>query len=182
MDERRKQIEARVPEPFSKRNPHMRGTTLALRVLLGRELWRERRGEFLDLAGETVHILDAYAMANVRLCSAISPGSTKSKGTGTMSRNCLGHLRATIEVLKPQVVVLQGARIRESASPLMRNPERLADNVERVEFAGSPVLLASFGHPSYPGPKGNWSWPSSRYFVEVVLPALRSVRSLAISP
>jgi hypothetical protein len=180
MDQRRQQIYARIPEPFSKRNPHMRGTTLALRVLFGREQWQERREEFLELNGEPVHLLDAYAMANVRLCSAINPGSTKSKGTRTMSRNCLRHLRATVEILQPQVVVLQGARIRESAGPLMRDPDRLGPNLERVELAGVPVLLASFGHPSYPGPKGNWSWPSSSYFAAVVVPALQDARRLAI--
>lgn len=33
--QRRKQVETRVDEPLSKRNPHMRGTTLALQVLFG---------------------------------------------------------------------------------------------------------------------------------------------------
>ncbi|HEY4451356.1 MAG TPA: hypothetical protein VGN13_07150 [Solirubrobacteraceae bacterium] len=181
LEQRRQQVYDRVPEPFSRRNPHMRGTTLALRVLLGREQWDDRAEESLvGLGREPVHLLDAYAMANSRLCSAFKPGSTKSRGTPRMSANCLRHLDATLAILVPQVVVIQGAAVRTAIQPLVRRAEALGPSLERAELPNGEVLLASFAHPSYPGPKFNWSWPSSPYFQAVVLPTLRQTRRLAL--
>lgn len=84
-----------------KRNPHMIGVLHALRLAIGREPGRDRDGEYLRLKGgrSRVHLFDAYAMANLRLCSATDGTSTKSLGTATMSRNCLPHLAATIKIL-----------------------------------------------------------------------------------
>ena len=181
LDRRRQQIYDRIPEAFSRRNPHMRGTSLALRVLLGREDWEDRTQEhFLAPNAEPVHLLDAYAMANSRLCSAFSPGSTKSRGTAQMSVNCLGHLRATLEILEPQVIVIQGTAVRTAVQPLLPGGQRVSPNLERAEVAGEPVVLASFAHPSYPGPRFNWSWPTAPYFRAVVLPTLRHARVLAL--
>ena len=173
---RRRQIEGRIAQPFNRRNPHMRGTTLALRALFGLDAWEDPDDEFLDVDGDRVHVFDAYAMANVRLCSAVRPGSTASHGTTTMTRNCLRHLAATVRCLEPNIVVLQGTRIRGSIRPIVTAASTLAPTVERVQVAGVPVLLASFAHPSYPGPRRNWSWPDWPYFTDVVEPALREAR------
>jgi hypothetical protein len=180
LDQRRQQIYDRIPERLSQRNAHMRGTSLALRVLLAREAWDDPEDERLDgLASEPVHMLDAYAMANSRLCSAFKPGSTKSKGTPRMSANCLPHLRATLEALEPQVIVIQGAPLRDAIKPLVRQSERLGANLERVEVAEGEVLLASFAHPTAWG-GFNWSRPSSPYFQSAVLPTLREARGRAL--
>jgi hypothetical protein len=180
LDQRRQQIYDRIPESFGRRNPHMRGTTLALRGLLGREDWDDEAQERIQLADESVHLLDAYAMANSRLCSAFKPGSTKSRGTPRMSANCLRHLRATFEILEPDVVVIQGTAVRTAIEPLVRQSEPVGTNLESTELAGAPIVLASFAHPSYPGPKFNWSWPSAPYFQSVVLPTLRHGRELTL--
>ena len=180
LDQRRQQIYDRIPESFSRRNPHMRGTTLALRALLGREDWDDAAQERVQLADESVHLLDAYAMANSRLCSAFKPGSTKSKGTPTMSANCLRHLRATLDILEPHVVVIQGTGVRTAIQPLVHQSERVGTNLESTELAGALVVVASFAHPSYPGPQFNWSWPSAPYFQSVVLPTLRQGRELTL--
>ncbi len=182
MDARRMQVYDSASLSFNVRNPHMRGTTLALRAWFGREAWDQPADEFLRLGGRNVHLFDAYAMANVRLCSAVRPGSTKSKGTATMSRNCLRHLRATLDALDPQLVVLQGTRIRESVAPLIGRSEAVTPELERVELAGVSVLMASFQHPSYPRWIGNWSWPSSPYFLKTVLPTVQRARRIALEP
>ena len=177
LDRRRQQVYDRIPEPFSRRNPHMRGTTLALRALFGKTDWDDASQEWIEIAGgESVHLLDAYAMANSRLCSAFRAGSTNSTGTRQMSAHCLRHLRATLEILEPHVVVVQGSRLRPSLQPLIDNSERISPNLEFAELAGVETALASFAHPSYPGPKFNWSWPSSPYFQSVVLPTLLRAR------
>jgi hypothetical protein len=180
MDARRMQVYDSASVAFNTRKPHMRGTTLALRAWFGREAWDQREDEFLRIDGRDVHLFDAYAMANVRLCSAVRPGSTKSKGTATMSHNCLRHLRATVEALDPQLVVLQGTRIRESVEPLIGRSEAVMPELERVELAGVSLLMASFQHPSYPRWAGNWSWPSSPYFLTTVLPTLHRARTIGL--
>ena len=67
-----------------------------------------RIGELIELPAESepVHLFDCYAMANIRLCSATLAGTSTSKGTAVMSRNCLRHLAATIAILAPTVVIL----------------------------------------------------------------------------
>jgi hypothetical protein len=52
----------------------------ALRAAVGRTPAADRAGELLDLAGrdDPVHLFDAYAMTNLRLCSAFRAGSTES--------------------------------------------------------------------------------------------------------
>jgi len=180
MAVRRTQVYDRIPETFSRRNPHMRATTLALRALLGSEDWSLPGGESFEHAGKPIHLLDGYAMANLRLCSAVEPRSTRSRGTPVMGRNCLPHLRATIEILEPTVIVVQGLNVRRDVGSLLRAVESLSKELEVAEFAGVRVVLASFIHPSYPGPKGNWSWPRSPYFVNTVLPTLRRAQDLAL--
>ncbi len=180
LDQRRQQIYDRIPESFNRRNSHMRGTTLALRVLLGRESWDTPADEYLALDGARVHLLDAYAMANLRLCSATKPPSTNSRATTTMSRNCLRHLRATIELLEPTIVVTQSVAIRPRIAPLIRQPETVAPHLEVAEVAGvGGVLLASFSHPTAREPSA-WSSPRRQYFRDVVCPTLRRARQLAL--
>jgi hypothetical protein len=136
LDQRRQQIYDRIPEAFNKRNSHMRGTTLALRVLLGRESWDTPGDEYLALDHARVHLLDAYAMANLRLCSATKPPTTTSRATTMMSRNCLRHLRATIELLEPTIVVTQSVAIRrriDSASA-----QRLVEPTPAILPRGGP--------------------------------------------
>lgn len=181
LDERRHQIFERVPERFSQRNPHMRGTTLALRLLFGRDPATDRDGELLPLdRSRAMHVLEAYAMANLRLCSATSDGSTASRGTATMSRNCMKHLAATIDILDPTIVVLQGARIRKSVNPLVDDAARVAPNVETVRLGNRRAVLVSLSHPSYPGPRFNWANATSPYLLSTVVPALRNARAVAI--
>lgn len=103
LKERHAEVMKSASLAFTARNPHMRGVTSALRLAVGREPGNDREGEQLRLAGvrDPVHLFDAYAMANMRLCSAFVTGSTKSLGNATMSRNCAPHLAATIRILEP---------------------------------------------------------------------------------
>ena len=177
MERRREHIQ-RVR--FSHRNQHMSGTTLALRVLLGSEDWSAPAGE---LWGESVHVLDSYAMANLRLCSAVMPGSRRSRGTRQMSVNCLEHLRATVQILEPTVIVVEGKSGWPYVARLMSAPRMGFEELGLVDVAGVRVVLASFKHPSTPRwNDGNWSSPDCLYFTDTVLPALRQAQELALNP
>lgn len=46
-----------------RRNPHMRGTTLALRTIFGLS-GSDHASEFLDVRGEQVHMFDCFALVN----------------------------------------------------------------------------------------------------------------------
>lgn len=62
------------------RNPHMRGTTSALRILFGNGLGADWEGEFVTTVnGERFHVFDAFALVNVLLCSAGPPRSSTGR-------------------------------------------------------------------------------------------------------
>ena len=67
LDDRTKALRATAEMPFSKktkdapkseqsRNPHMKGTTSALRIVFGAELGTDHDGEMIDVNGERIHI------------------------------------------------------------------------------------------------------------------------------
>lgn len=172
-------------QTFRSRRPNMKGTTSALRLLFGRGLGSDSDSEWLNVGGtELVHLMDCYALLNLRLCSAVLSGTTSSAGTSVMDENCLPHLAATIAILEPTVVVLQGSGIRDAIAPELRDLERLDPNLplERVVFSGVPTLLASFPHPYQQGRNVHMNWGSSDhtpYLVDVVAPTLSLARHVA---
>jgi hypothetical protein len=83
MAERDRQVRMRIGERLVERNPHMRGVTLALRLAFGLPLNDDAVSEQLQTESGPVHVLDAFAMANLLLCSAAAPGK-KSRATDTM--------------------------------------------------------------------------------------------------
>jgi len=67
----------------------MRGTTSALRTILGDGPGADHEGEFVHTVdGERFHVFDAFALVNVLLCSA-GPPASMGRSTTTMRRNCL---------------------------------------------------------------------------------------------
>jgi hypothetical protein len=143
------------------RKPHMKGTASALRLAFGRTPGPDRRGELLDLANtpKRVHVMDAYALVNVRLCSAVATGTTSSRGTPVMTENCLPHLAATVRILEPTPVhpakppgtsrdrPLGDACPVPGAGPGARPPGQRAgvSRVVRAPTSAGPQLTAELG-------------------------------------
>ena len=95
---------------FAGRNPHMQGTTSALRLLFGLPLSSEPRDDLIVVDGEYRHIFDAFALINALSCSSTAAATGKNgKPTREMKRNCVQHLRATVQILRPTVLVVQGS-------------------------------------------------------------------------
>ena len=161
---------------WASRNPHMRGTTSALRVLLGRAPGSDTEGEWLETdARARFHIFDAFALVNVLLCSAVVPGTMNGRSSREMRANCLCHYAATLAFLEPNVLVLQSMGVREWIDPLIAEVERLTANVCRAVIAGQALLLCEFSHPSAHEPLA-WGDLSRQYLGNVVVPSLRLAR------
>src|SRR5579872_4478495 len=80
-------------------------------LAFGLPLAAARANERIDTQHGPIHLHDAFAMANLRLCSLAAAGK-KSRATPTVSRNCAPDLRATIGILEPTLVISQGKDLR----------------------------------------------------------------------
>lgn len=145
LQTRRQQIlESAALEPTA-RNPHMIGVTHALRTLHGRPIGQDLKGELINISdnGHPTHIFDAYAMANVRLCTSAKAGTTKSRPTRIMTQNCVRHLKETIRILQPTVCVVQSTRIPKALAPIVTRRNQVAPHLAEVEIGGT--LSANLG-------------------------------------
>lgn len=164
---------------YRDRNPHMKGVANALRLALGREPGDERAGEQLHMDGVRgpVHIFDAFALANLRLCSATVGESMKSLSNPAMSQNCLPHLAATVRILEPTLCIVQGVQVHKTLTEAMSSRRSLAPHLEQVRMAGVDTLVADFTNPSAWGTQG-WGGLTHSYLHGTVAPALRVAHQL----
>ncbi|MET7966514.1 hypothetical protein [Micromonospora sp. NPDC005305] len=181
LKERHAEVMQSASLAFTARNPHMRGVTSALRLAVGRDPGADRDGEHLRLDGvrSPVHLFDAYAMANMRLCSAVVSGTSKSLGNATMSQNCASHMAATINILEPTLCIVQGVEVHKALSALMTRRRQLAPHLEQARIAGVDTLVAAFTHPSAMRLTDHWGrLTSAPYLYETVVPTIRSAHRL----
>ncbi len=173
---RSEMLERSAEAGFRGRNPHMKGVTSTLRLLLGRELGDDEEGERL-LDG---HVFDGCAQVNYLLCTALDKarssdahGGGRGNSSVEMQRNCAPHFKRTMEILQPTVIVVHGLALRRwmvNALPLPRE----GPTAEKVEIAGNIVDMLTFTHPSAGGHSGWWgTTPRTRYLRETVAPAIR---------
>ena len=180
---------------YRNRNPHMRGTTSVLRLLLGLGLGSDFGDETPLVNGKHPHIFDAFALVNFLLCSAVkadAPEPTeaddedRSAGEGMstpeMQHNCSGHFRRCLEILQPTVIVVQGRGVRNWLSPALHLPATpgTTENpaIERLRIGGSEALLVAFSHPSAHG-AFNWGTNDhTAYLMDTVKPKIEEIRSM----
>jgi hypothetical protein len=161
------------------RNPHMRGTTSALRILFGRGLGADWEDEFVRTAdGERFHVFDGFALVNALLCSAGPPSSSQGRSSFVMRRNCLEHFSATLEVLKPTVIVLQGGGVRRWMAPILLTEHRQSAYLVEATYPGGRAFVCQLSHPSARGANRWGDRLDSPYLNEVVEPTLTSALSL----
>jgi uracil-DNA glycosylase len=134
-------------------NPHMRGTTSALPVIFGGAPGEDFKGEWVAPAsGRAFHLFDGFALVNLLLCSA-SPAGALSQGASTrrMRANCREHFKATLAMLEPTLVVVQGRLAADNTTAVLRRTTVTSNHLYESELAGAPVLVAVFSHPSARG-------------------------------
>jgi hypothetical protein len=160
------------------RNPHMRGTTSALRVLFGNPLGTDYEGEFIATADGPVHVFDAMALVNRLLCSAHERGSSQGRSTRTMRDNCLEHFEATLAVLEPTVMILQGINVGRWLASTLKARRQIAPSLSELELPSGRTLVCEFTHPSARGAQ-RWGDTMTRpYLTDVVEPTLVKVREM----
>ncbi len=174
---------------FAGRNQHMKGVTNALRLLFDRGLGSNYEGEWITLSdGSRHHLFECFALVNYLLCSAISadPQARAKRGesTATMRRNCNEHFRATLEILEPTVVIVEG-------KSFWKNVRRAFDNVQPLDERGNlyqarigeqRTLIASLAHPSAMHPHNWGSNERMPYLLDVVAPTIERLRAELIQP
>ncbi len=162
------------------RNPHMRGTTSALRVILGLGLGADWDEEFVQsVDGERFHLFDCFALVNALLCSAHPIRGAQGRSTRLMRHNCLRHFAATIAILEPTLMVLQGDGVQNWIGPVLGLMEDRTENLAEAIVAGKGILVCRFSHPSAWGVLRWGDRLDAPYLREVVEPTLRlAVESL----
>lgn len=155
------------------RNPHMRGTTSALRVIFGKGLEADYEGEWVyPVNGKKFHIYDGFALVNRLLCFAGPPNSRQGRGTRTMVSNCGVHLTETLSILEPTILILQGDKAATTWNIL--TPGRsYTPYLNEAHLGQQRVLVCSFSHPSA---RGELRWGDrldAPYLLNTVVPTLR---------
>jgi hypothetical protein len=168
-------------KPFTERNPHMQGTTNALRLLFGRPLSPDPKDENIIINGEYRHIYDAFALINALSCSStVAAAGKNGKATTEMKRNCVEHLRATVQILRPTVLVVQGNIAGGMLRKAFPSMQVFGKTGGLIPGLGTAVALLS--HPSARddwrrGERGErthlkWAALDSPYLHDVVAPIL----------
>jgi hypothetical protein len=91
--QRSAEVQLLVEAPWKRWNQHMRGVAFALQLAFGQQPSTSDEARWLSVDGKPTHVLHAYAMTNLLLCSAVNIGTKASRSTPVMRRNCLRHLR-----------------------------------------------------------------------------------------
>lgn len=177
LDQRTKDVLDSGRLTFRQRNQHMQGVTLGLRVAFGLPVDADiERIQFED--GSSAHLFEAYAMTNLLLCSAVDEGTFKSQATGPMRRSCSRHMRATLGILQPTLVISQGkGELEKSLKANLDVTEWESPDIAMCELDGNRFVWVSLRHPS----RGNWHSLKCSYLHTDVIPAITQGRELALS-
>jgi hypothetical protein len=163
----------RRPHP---RTNHMIGTGLALKVLLGLSV---DGPETISLDGQQAHVFDCFAMANATLCSRVGADAS-GQGSSCMFEGCVTHLRRTIEILKPNVIVAQGWdktgwSPSRAVAAVLRVPLPTKNTFVRADATRGTVAFVAGVHPSR-----HWFTTNMTAWKELE-PAFRHARASALA-
>lgn len=167
-------------QDHSSRNPHMRGITSALRVIFSKGLGVDYDDEFVHPNnGRPFHIFDGFALVNRLLCSAGPRDSSQGRPTRTMFQRCLEHFNATVSILEPTLVILQGGQVGKWTESVFAPSRSYGDHLYEARLDGRRLLVCTFSHPSAHGALRWGDNLESPYLIDVVVPTLNdAVRKL----
>jgi hypothetical protein len=90
-----------------------------------------------------------------------------------MFMRCADHFSATVSILEPTLVILQGRQVRKWADPVLTPSRVFNDHLYEARFNGSRVVVCSFSHPSAHGALRWGDKLDARYLIDVVAPTIR---------
>jgi len=200
------------PYPEGKLNAHMRGTLFLLQLLFGKNPANPSEGEeavSVNVSENSVNIFKAFSMANFLLCSARSASKKQEiqRGayTSVMQEMCKKHYKSALEILKPQIIILQGtrsygfwndepygkglswdpAKVQEANTNDFWREHKTKDmslnspKIERVKLANceKETLILPLCHPSqWPfWSPRNWGWAGSWATRRYIKPAVENL-------
>ena len=165
----------KAEDGYPGRNPHMRGTTSALRVIFGKAPGTDYDSEWVyPLNGKKFHIFDGFALVNRLLCFAGPEGSSQGRATLTMLNNCGDHLTETLSILQPTILILQGkAATTWSHTALTRGRDYSRfPELREAHLGKQRMVVCTFSHPSA-REELRWADLGCGYLKTVVVPTLR---------
>ena len=161
---------------FQQLNPHMRGVVFTLQLAYGLPAG-ESGANVLNIEGHgEVHLFKAYAMVNLLWCSAVRGTTMSSRSTGLMRASCSRHMRATIDILKPTLVISQGSGLDETLRASLGVREPVNPHIAECELDGNKFVWASLRHPTL-----HWHSTKYTYFRDVVAPTIGEARDRALA-
>jgi hypothetical protein len=159
---------------FRARNPHMRGTTQALRAVFGLGLGEDFGGEFVHpVDGKPFHVFDGFALVNRLLCFAGPPSSAQGRATSRMYSNCSDHFAATISILEPTIVILQGRDVTRWTKNVLTPTRVYGEHLYEARLGQQRMVVCTFSHPSARGLLRWGDRVGAPYLNEIVAPTLR---------
>lgn len=169
-------------KPFNKRNPHMKGTTSILRLLFNKGLGIENELEKLNFKnGEVCHIFDAFSLANFLICSALVEGKGMAGySTKKMKQNCQEHFKNTLDILEPNVIIVQGKGFWKWVYNSFNDIKLLqrSDVLYETKINNNPVIIASFTHPSARRSIYNWGLnENTDYLIKTIKPNVKKIQN-----
>ena len=173
---------------FRDRNPHMKGTTSLLRLLLRRSVGDDELGEKL-FPEQSTHIFEGFALINFLLCSAVErrdqrevqgvqqrtehPRGLRGRSSASMQKNCAKHFLRAVEILDPTIILLQGFGVRNWLGKALGLHPR-TNLIEQINFGSKARTVMTFMHPS--APSSGW-WGNSiksQYLHYTVVPTVQT--------
>lgn len=164
----------------SARTQHMKGIADLLRLLFGNGLGTNYADEFIPLTdGSAVHLLHCFTLVNYLLCSAHSTKRSKrGESTATMRRNCNEHFRATLEILEPTVIIVEGKAMWPNVRRTFDTLTPRNGAIYQGSIGKQTMVVISFTHPSSMHPH-NWGINAETpYLLKTVVPTIAQVRKL----
>ena len=98
---------------FDHKSNHMRGTLFTLQLLFGMDPDENNREMRIEKSNKNeIGIYNAFALSNILLYRETRKNSDESTGdiADKIWGNCVIHFKRTIEILQPQIVILQGGK------------------------------------------------------------------------
>jgi hypothetical protein len=169
-------------------NPHYKGVVKTASAVFGntgaycRENCQKSCQKSRD-AGANGCVMDRIAQPNLVKCAPKNQAGRKSRATRKMYINCVHHLIAELQLLSPNLIVVQYVNARDVMRPALQKHGVDLEPVGEVSDRYGPVLFRSkmlkchllfLYHPAYNNLTRQW--------VPVVEPALNYLRTRQLIP